>query len=107
MNVLCQPSEVTGFSCNSFFSKHCSGADLSLDIAIVETSWDKAQRHITAHTICVVMATALCYKNYQLIQRTLQLEREVSGTELEQLSSLCTLLQVDQPQEQQLYNDNE
>jgi len=67
--------------------------DLSLDVAIVETSWDKAQRHITAHTICVVMATALCYKNYQLIQRTLQLEREVSGTELEQLSSLCTLLQ--------------
>jgi hypothetical protein len=51
------------------------------------------------------MATALCYKNYQLIQRTLQLEREVSGTELEQLSSLCTLLQVDQPQEQQLYNE--
>ena len=80
-----------------FFFKHCSGADLSLDVAIVETSWDKAQRHITAHTICVVMATALCYKNYQLIQRTLQLEREVSGTELEQLSSLCTLLQVDQP----------
>lgn len=56
-------------------------------------SWTEALCHLRAHVICVAMASALCYLNYEMMQHILELKEE--KLDLHTLATLLDRVQQD------------